>query len=307
VSTIVIGVDGSERSEDAIAFGRRFAGATDSHVIVACAFPYSDTPSRASNSTYRAALRDDALETAHAMQDRLEGVPAEHTAVRIMANPSPAHALHDIAHAERATLLVVGSSHTGRSGRVLPGSTGERLLHGSPCAVAVVPQGYRTYADKPIRRIGVAYDGSDEAKAAAGAAAEIARGFGAELDVIWIVGAEFYGTPAMMGGPSVATLRTDIELHVQESLDAMVADVPGDVRAHSVRLTGDPAEQVAARSSQLDLLVTGSRGYGPLHSVLVGGVSGRLVRTAHCPVIVIPRGIETPLDPLFAGASATSA
>ncbi len=307
MSTIVIGVDASDRSEDAIAFGSHIAGVTESHAIVACAFPYSDTPSRAANSTYREVLRDEALETAHAMRDRLVGVPDGRTAVRIMANPSPAHALHDIASAERAMLLVVGSTHTGRNGRVLPGSTGERLLHGSPCAVAIVPHGYRTHADAPIRRIGVAYNGSAEAKAAAGAAAELARAFGAELEVIGVLTAESYGTPALMGGPSVVTLRADLELHVQETLDAMVSEIPGDVRAHSVRLSGDPAEQLAVRSSQLDLLVTGSRGYGPLHSVLVGGVSGRLVRTAQCPVIVIPRGIEAPLSPLFAGATATSA
>ena len=62
--------------------------------------------------------------------------------------------------------MIVGSSHTGRAGRVLPGSTGERLLHGSPCSVAVVPKDYRTHADQPIRRIGVAYNDTDEARAA---------------------------------------------------------------------------------------------------------------------------------------------
>ena len=40
----------------------------------------------------------------------------------------------------RADLVVVGSTHTGRLGRVFPGSTGEKLLHGAPCAVAVVPR-----------------------------------------------------------------------------------------------------------------------------------------------------------------------
>jgi nucleotide-binding universal stress UspA family protein len=40
------------------------------------------------------------------------------------------------------------------------------------------------------------------------------------------------------------------------------------------------------------IAVTGSRGYGPLRSVLVGGVSGKLIRKAHCPVIVGPRGAQ---------------
>jgi nucleotide-binding universal stress UspA family protein len=73
-----------------------------------------------------------------------------------------------------------------------------------------------------------------------------------------------------------------------------------------VRLAGDPAEQLAERSAGVDLMVVGSRGYGPLHSVLVGGVSGRLMRTAHCPTIVVPRGIESALETLFADARVTA-
>ena len=48
-----------------------------------------------------------------------------------------------------------------------------------------------------------------------------------------------------------------------------------------------------------DLLVLGSRGYGPRRAVLLGGVSGRVVRRAACPVIVVPRAIEKPLEELF--------
>jgi nucleotide-binding universal stress UspA family protein len=59
---------------------------------------------------------------------------------------------------------------------------------------------------------------------------------------------------------------------------------------------------LTAYSEHLDLLIMGSRGYGPLRSVLVGGVSGRVMRSAHCPVIVVPRGIEAPLGSLFAEA-----
>jgi hypothetical protein len=47
-------------------------------------------------------------------------------------------------------------------------------------------------------------------------------------------------------------------------------------------------------------MVTGSRGYGPHRAVLLGSVSGRLVREAECPVIVVPRGIEAPLEGIFA-------
>ena len=130
------------------------------------------------------------------MRDRLDGIAADRRQIRITPNPSAAHALHDIAQAEHAELIVVGSSHTGRLGRVAPGSTGERLLHGAPCAVAIVPDGYRTRAEQPIRRIGVAYDGSDEATAAVAAAVELARALSAELEIIGVVAPEAYSASA---------------------------------------------------------------------------------------------------------------
>ena len=71
-------------------------------------------------------------------------------------------------------------------------------------------------------------------------------------------------------------------------------------------LSGNAARALIGRSERLDMLILGSRGYGPLHSVIVGGVSGQVVRGARCPVIAIPRGVEAPLDALFAPTTATA-
>ena len=108
---------------------------------------------------------------------------------------------------------------------------------------------------------------------------------------------ETYTGSGMLAGPTYTF--EDLEHTVQESLDMVIAGIPSDVSAVSVRLTGDPADQLGERSAMLDLMLAGSRGYGPLRSVLVGGVSGRLIRTVQCPVIVIPRGVEAPLATLF--------
>ncbi len=308
MSSILIGVDRSPRSEDAIAFAEHLAAVSTAHVVVACAFPYNDGIRQGSDPTYRKALADEAQETAALMRDKLLGrVDESRMRIRIAANPSPAHALHDLAEADRAELVVVGSSHTGHLGRVAPGSTAERLLHGAPCAVAVVPYGYRTRTAQPIRRIGVAYDGSAEATDAVAAAVELARAFGAELELIGVVSGSIYAASGMMGGAVYAPPAADLERDVQEDLDAVLASLPADITAECVCLAGDPAEVLGARSAGLDLMLAGSRGYGPLRSVLVGGVSGRLIRTAQCPVIVVPRGAETPLANLFASAEASVA
>jgi nucleotide-binding universal stress UspA family protein len=306
VSTILIGVDDSARSEDAVAFARRLAGATTGRVVVACAFPYSDVPSRAANLTYRDALKTTATRTAGRMSELLSNVPTDRIRTTAVANPSPAHGLHDVAEAEDAAIVVLGSTHTGRAGRVMPGSTAERLLHGAPCAVAVVPEGYREHNQPQITRIGVAYNGTAEAKAAVDAATEAAAVLGAELTVIGVIEADTYGAPAMSGGPSYNHLRKDIEAAVRKDLESTAAGLPEGIQRAIACLEGDPAERLIAASEKLDLLIIGSRGYGPLRAVLAGGVSGRVMRGAHCPVIVVPRGVEAPLGELF-GAAATAA
>ena len=138
----------------------------------------------------------------------------------------------------------------------------------------------------------MAYNATEEAKAAVHAAADLAYALGADLEIIGVVSSDSYGTPALMGGPSEVTLRADIERYVQESLDEIVATVRAGVEAKRVRLTGGTRRHARDHSATLDLLVTGSRGDRPLRSVLVGGVSGRLMRSAQCPVIVVPRGVE---------------
>ena len=61
-------------------------------------------------------------------------------------------------------------------------------------------------------------------------------------------------------------------------------------------IQGEPAQVLAQEEEHdVDLLVLGSRGYGPVRRVLLGGVSTALVRSARCPVMVVPRSAE--LDP----------
>ncbi|MDA0162273.1 universal stress protein [Solirubrobacter ginsenosidimutans] len=272
MNTIVIGVDATDRSFDVIAFARQFDHA---HLIAATSFPVGGAPGYA-------ILRDTALDTLHEATQGLSNVET-----RAIAETSPARALHDLAEATDADLIVVGSAHTGRLGRVLPGSTGEKLLHGTRCAVAVVPRGY---TERRVTRIGVAYDGSDEARAALEAAAGLALSFGAQLELVGVAGLDWYAGPAIAGGVGyeLDTLREETQQRLREQLDEASSTLT--VEAETVLRTGDPVEELIKRTEQLDLLVTGSRGYGPLRAVLVGGVSGRVTRGAHCPVIVVPRG-----------------
>jgi nucleotide-binding universal stress UspA family protein len=286
MSKIIVGVDQSEGSNDAIALASSLAAITGAELMLVNVFPYDTAPSRATNAAFEAYMRKDSQELLERPCSELNLV-AE---VKSVANPSPAHGLHDLAVAEDAALIVVGSTHTGRAGRVLPGSTAERLLHGSPCPVAVAPKGYTQRSGDEPGIIGCGYDDSHSAQRALEAAHRIAAATGARLRVVRAFKPLAYdvapGTAAMGGRSSY---NDSLQERASEELDAAVAKLEGEPRAEAFFAVGDAGRILVEESEQLDLLLVGSRGYGPLHSVLVGGVAGRVVREAACPVIVLPR------------------
>ena len=67
------------------------------------------------------------------------------------------------------------------------------------------------------------------------------------------------------------------------------AGVPAEVLETTEVLHGSAAEELAAVSGALDLLICGSRGYGPVLSLVLGGVTSELAHTAHCPLLIVPR------------------
>jgi nucleotide-binding universal stress UspA family protein len=304
---IIVGIDESQGSQDAIALASGLAGTTGSTLMLVNVFPYDEHPSRGLNREFEEYLRQDSQE----LLERLRSAHGDETVeVRAVPHPSPAQGLHELAEKENAGLIVVGSTHTGRTGRVLPGSTAERLLHGSPCPVAMAPSGYaQRSGDKPAV-IGCAYDGSTSAERALEAAGRLAAVTAARLQVIRVFQPLAYpvapGSAAMSG---IASYNDSLQARTSEELDAAVAKINADSEpaAEAHFAVGDPARILAEESEQLDLLLVGSRGYGPLHAVLVGGVAGRLVREAACPVIVFPRGAgHTEDDSLFAHAASLS-
>ena len=131
-------------------------------------------------------------------------------------------------------------------------------------------------AEPPRRRTtkarGLASLEGDRSAVALASAVSLARSLGAELVIIAIVGIETFATPVAMGSPGLASLRSDIERHAQEELHKVAAGIPADVTASTKRLTGDAEQLLTEQTEELDILVTGSRGYGPLRAVLAGGL-----------------------------------
>jgi nucleotide-binding universal stress UspA family protein len=93
--------------------------------------------------------------------------------------------------------------------------------------------------------------------------------------------------------PGVASIHRARELRALETLVHSHQFPEGTL----VRLAGgEPAESMVqlARDHDAQLLVVGSRGLGELRTALLGSVSAELLRTAPCPVIVVPPGLTLP-------------
>jgi nucleotide-binding universal stress UspA family protein len=218
------------------------------------------------------------------------GIDVRTRVVRASTPMGVARALQRVIDAEHASLAVVGSTTRGVVGRVAPGTTAQRVINGCACPVVVVPHGH----DPPPRLsvIGVGFVPTPEGHRALRAAAAVAQMAGAELRVVTVVKPGL-GTDAS-AGPTRDTVERS-RAHVEATLTDAIAELTHDVKADGEVMVDDPADALLSVSSNVDLLVMGSRGYGPSLAVLLGGVSRRLTMAARCPVLVMPRGSTSAL------------
>jgi nucleotide-binding universal stress UspA family protein len=288
----IIGHDGSESGDDAATLGAQLALTTGETAVVVAVYPEENPigPGRVDAEwvAYMRGHAEEALERARAFLAG-RGVQAEY---RVIGSSSAAHGLDDVAEAQGASMIVVGSSLRGARRRISPGSTGERLLHGASCPVAVAPRGmHERPADVPIRRIGVVYVDSPEAGEALRVAADLASKTGASLTLYTVVAPRSEVFAPVIGRDAEVSFLAAVREGARAALDQALASLPAGVQAREELLEGDVVDELASLDERdVDLLVCGSRGYGPVRRVLLGGVSRRLIRRAACPLVMVPRG-----------------
>jgi nucleotide-binding universal stress UspA family protein len=287
--TIVVGVEESERSLDALALARRIAGRSGGLLLV-CAYPADPLVSGDGGASFGRALRAQAEATLARVGGELG------SRALAVADRHPAHALARAAADADAAAIVVGSSHTGRLRRILPGSTGEHLLAVAPCPVAVAPRGYRHHADAPIEVVACAYDGTPDARRVLTVAEEVARRHDAALRIVQVVHESQAIDAVLAVDPQSAGAARRLRERPLDDLHRVVAELGPGLDADGIVVCGEPAEELVRASEAADLMVLGSRGYAPLHAVLASAVSGRVIRAAACPVIVVRRAVGTRHD-----------
>ncbi len=272
---VLVGVDGRPNGRDAIALAARLV---DSAGRLTLAHVHGGAL-RSLNAVTPGQV-DDERSGSHELLERERssaGVSAE--LVSVVA-PSPGRGLHQQAEELGADLLVVGSCSHGAVGRVMLGDDTRGALNGSPCAVAVAARGYAEHPS-PFARIGVGYDESPESTAALAMARKVAAPTRASVYALDVVPIATYAYTGMMP-PAIGE---SIDALLKEANDRMkqLPDVEGEA------VYGLTGEELASFGDRVDLLVVGSRGYGPMKRLVLGSTSDYLQRHARCSLLVLPR------------------
>jgi nucleotide-binding universal stress UspA family protein len=284
---VLIGVDGRSGGRDAIALARQLVSETG-RLVLANVYRGAWAPSFGAGLAVDHRRQAEELVTA---QLWATGVEAE-TAVRL--DGPPGRGLRQFAADEDADLLVVGSSHRRAVGRVLLADDTQAALNGAPCAVAVAPRGYAV-GGGAWTTIGVGDDGSAESALAREAACVLAKHHHATVRLRSVVGEQ--RVPAYEDEPPEWTTATVEALERERQRLGEIEGVAGDV------VYGDASEELARFAAEVDLLIVGSRGAGPLGRLINGSTSTYLAGHSPRPLLVIPRCLTESGQPPSDGPS----
>jgi nucleotide-binding universal stress UspA family protein len=285
ITRIAAGIDGFPEGLDAAALGQSLAEATGAELMLVAVHSTGllPVPPELSHENQRKqseiVLRD--------ARDSL--APGARTLTA--TDHSVARALHRVVHSHHRDLLVVGSSRQGPDGRVRIGKRTRQLLCHFECALAVAPRGLHINPRRGLRQIGVGYDGSPEAESALALAASIAAAAGADLHVQAVVDDRF---------PLFA--RSTLSRLVEGEWNELISTEMDEIRAKAVAAgerieaqldvgvaRGRPANVLLELSASIDLLVIGSRKWGPMARLLLGSTGEALMHDAACAVLAVPR------------------
>jgi nucleotide-binding universal stress UspA family protein len=281
--TVVCAFDPETAELAPLELARMLAGVLDAQVLIVAVRPGGTAPARLARAERSAGSRRTI--------ELLRGPPRrERPGMREVVAASASAGLHAVLEREAPVLAVLGSAHSAEHGAVGLGGTTERMLDGAPCPVAIAPRGY---TERSPAAIGVAVLPSPEGRAALAAAAALACAADVPLQVLLVLSespdtgeaieiARQFAPPPRDAQGAAAILRAALA-------GAAHAAAGSSLHAEAGVFVGDPADTLVRASANVDLLLLGSRAYGPARTVLIGGVARRVLAGARCPVLLVPR------------------
>ncbi|TWP34973.1 universal stress protein [Leekyejoonella antrihumi] len=285
---VVIGFDGTAGAEDALILGSWIAAAARRPLLVVSVYQEDVMPVLPGiGSEWDHEMQAEARQQLERARRLLgDGTGAQ---FRTVGSTSAARVLDAVATQADASAIVVGSTRRGALRRVSSSHTADRLLQGAQCPVLIAPRGVRDRDLAPLTDVGCAYLPTPEGTLALRQAAALVYLSGARLKV--------YTVPDQRAGRSSETTPKDRARahgkHLFDSATAAVEKLPGHPQVSVHVLEGNVVQALSALEEEdCQVLVCGSRGYGPVGRVLLGGVSSRLVRSAATPILLVPRGMK---------------
>ncbi len=304
MSDVVVGVDGSVRSQEALDWALVEAGSRGVPLTAVLAWEpsWTDGPraSEPADFSHLADLKQDQVLTLLDEARHRTGVDVVTHAEQVQG--SAATAL--LARAEHAQMLVVGSRGLGRFGRLVLGSVSSAVVQGATqvpvTVVRSVGEGTSddgtgaSAADGPPRVV-VGVDGSRTSVDALRHGLEVARRTGAVLEAVfcWQI-VTLAPLPDSWGWtPPIDDYEKFAGEQLDRALEAAGVDLPDEQVRRSV-VHAHPAKGLIEASEGADRLVVGNRGTGGFDRLLLGSVSRQAVEYATCPVTVVRRQADQP-------------
>ncbi|HBW36316.1 universal stress protein [Desulfosporosinus sp. BICA1-9] len=139
------------------------------------------------------------------------------------------------------------------------------------------------------KRIMVPTDASEYSRRSLIAALELARKFQGEVVLLFVT----YTPEAYWGYNPAYTIevsKEQIEETAEQTLMATLEGIDvGDVPLKKKKIPGHPSSVILEEigNENIDLVVMGSHGYGPIAGTVLGSVSQRVLRKSTCPVLIV--------------------
>ncbi len=141
---------------------------------------------------------------------------------------------------------------------------------------------------KQVENIVVPVDFSEKYQKLVDYAVYMANSLFAKLHFLYV--AEALSGNAMLGMPISVEFRLQYEANARERMDRLVDDLEGHTPGSTGQIiTGEPVQEIVkfAESIPADLIIISTHGSKGLESILLGSVARRVVKHAHCPVLVM--------------------
>ena len=226
--TLVVGYSPTRRDRSPLDLATTLARSigTDLLVVAVVPAPWPTTVPGPSDREYRAWTKAEGERAVAEARDLLDE-DGDSVTTEVVAVPgrSVAATLEDQAKKSDAGMVVVGSAEHGMMGRVVVGSTADRLLHSSPIPVAVATRGFRAPQEGRVTRATCSFRADEASHSALERTAEICAETGASLRVatFGVLGQQMY-PPEVRGEHQILDAFVTDTSKAQE---AAVAALPG--------------------------------------------------------------------------------